>query len=264
MGERTSRLSDFIDIGIMPDRDIVLDRTALELSSLDHPHRTLCTLYMQLDLISRDVRAMLRPDISLKQQAQVLETVLSGRGFRCAREPYVRSCDTLRALETRRGAPMMLAILYVGAARRSGLDAAIMEVVSGIVIRLGSDIRHVFLGVGASGGLEVLDNASDRKGYVISPYPPLSNRMTLTMLLGDEAVSSERRGDLVRASMLYDRICIVAPRHPDLWWKKAAIEVRMGRYHAARMSLLSILELTRNEHIRNNALDALSSIPSNE
>jgi hypothetical protein len=264
MAERTIHSYDLTDLGIIPDRSIILDVTALRLSAVDHPHRQLDAFYKQLDQIPSEVCGMIRPQLSLDDHARILVNVLTRNGFRCGEEPYVRSSDTLRALETRRGTPMMLAILYVGAARRSGLEAAIMDVVSGVVIRVGSDSRNLCVGVGGSGGFAVLDTKSDRTAHVISPYPPLSNRMTLVMLLDEEAMSAERHGDLVRASTLYHRMCVIAPRHPELWWKKAAVEVRMRRYHAARMSFSSILELTRNERIRNGALDALSSIPSGE
>lgn len=261
MADRVNVLSELMDVGIIPDQEITLDITALRFSALDHPHRPLSSLYLLLDHMAREVCGMLRPRLSLARQALVLESVLCRQGFKCAQEPHIRSSDTVRAVETRRGVPMMLAILYVGAARRCGLDAAIMDIVSGVVIRLGSDRQNVFVGVGANGGFGVLDTDSDRTAYVISPYPPLSNRMTLVMLMDAEAMSSERNGDFVRANALYDRICTIAPRHPELWSKKAAIELRMKRYRSARMSLLSILELTRNKTIRNEALDALANIP---
>lgn len=260
MGGERILLSNFVDFGIMADSDIVLDVTALGFSALDHPHRSLRSLHMLLEHIAGDVRSMLRPHLSPEQQARVLACVLGRMGFECTGEPLAHSSDVLRALETRRGTPMMLAIIYVGAARRSGLDAAIMDVVTGVVIRLGSDRDHVFVGVGSDKGFEVLDARSDRAAYVISPYPPLSNRMTLVMLMDEEAATAERNGDLVRASALYDRICVVAPGHHQLWWKKASVEIRMARYRAARMSLMSILELTRNQHIRKRALDALASL----
>jgi tetratricopeptide (TPR) repeat protein len=260
MGDEWIPSAKFIDIGVMADSDIVLDVTALGFSSLDHPHRSPRSAYMLLDHMACDVRSMLRPHLSSDQQARVLACVLGRTGFECVKEPLERCSDVLRALETRRATPMMLAIVYVGAARRSGLDAAIMDVVTGVVIRLGSDRDHVFVGVGPNAGFEVLDARSDRTAYVVSPYPPLSNRMTLVMLMDEEAIAAERRGDLDRASALYDRICAVAPGHHQLWWKKASIETRMARYRAARMSLMSILELTRNQNIRQSAQDALASL----
>ena len=261
MGDTVRRLSNVVNIGILPDSDLILDLTALEFSALDYPQRSLRHLHMLLDRTALEVGSMLKPNLLPREQAQVLEIVLCRAGFACASEPLARSSDTLRALETRRGTPLMLAILYVGAARRAGLDAAVMEIVSGVVIRLGPDHRHVFVGVGAT-GFGVLDTGYDRTAYVVSPYPPLSNRMTLVMLMDEEAVTCERRGDFVRASSLYDRICVIAPSHHVLWWKKATVEIRLKRYHAARTSLLSILELTRNEHIRKCALDALANIAS--
>jgi predicted TPR repeat methyltransferase len=92
----------------------------------------------------------------------------------------------------------------------------------------------------------------------------MENRGALVRLLLNQASRAEAGGDVARALTLYERMTAIAPDYPQGWWDRARLEVSTGDIHEARASLSAMLEVTRDERVRNHvyaALDAISGSP---
>lgn len=85
-------------------------------------------------------------------------------------------------------------------------------------------------------------------GCVHMILPPC--RITLVRLLLNQAMRAEQADDTVRASILYERMTIIAPDHGAGWWELARLHLIHGKVGSARTSLSAILEITRESERR--------------
>lgn len=77
----------------------------------------------------------------------------------------------------------------------------------------------------------------------------------------NQATRAEQSGAQARALAVYDRITTIAPAYSQGWWDRARLQLAAGDTAAARESLSSLLETTRDPALRtyaNSALDALA------
>ena len=153
---------------------------------------------------------------------------------------------------------MALAILYVALARRMGWRADALNTPGHVLVRIGKSPANVVVdpfggGVIVGAGAVATLMAGETSGARASPLAPveaLSSRGTLVRLLTNQAERARSDGSLVRALTLYERMTIVDPGSPALWWRRAALERELGERDAARASLRAILETTRDPDVR--------------
>ncbi len=63
-----------------------------------------------------------------------------------------------------------------------------------------------------------------------------------------------------RALEVFERITTVDPSYGHGWWERARLETLMGDGAAARDSLVSMLEITRDQRERERILSALHAL----
>ncbi|MDQ0840266.1 transglutaminase family protein [Sphingomonas faeni] len=240
---------DFVNLGFLEDEDIVLDLAALQIASLDHPNHSFGTLIDLLAGMAAELARIVTPKQTAARQAMALEGTFMRRGFRGMTEPHVRSADIFRALASRQGAPLALAILYIATARRAGLTAVLLDTTTGVFIRLGSEEDEAVFAVDATGVFRPVSLAQDGQDPRVW-LAPTTNRMTLVRLLENEADMVEIHGDVERAIALRSRITKVAPTHAKAWINKARVDERAGRPFQAKESLIAALETTRDSTLR--------------
>ena len=89
---------------------------------------------------------------------------------------------------------------------------------------------------------------------------PMSNRAVLTRLLMNQATRAEQGGQPGRALVVMERITTVAPAYSPGWWERARLERAQGDFAAARASLSSMLETTRDPELRGHVTSALATL----
>ena len=240
---------DFANLGFLDDEDIVLDLAALQIASLDHPQHSFGALIDLLAEMAAELARIVTPKHTAARQAIALEGTFMRRGFRGMPEPHVRSADMFRALASRQGAPLSLAILYIATARRAGLTAVLLDTTTEVFIRLGSEENETVFAIDAAGVFFPVSLAQDDQDPRVR-LTPTTNRMTLVRLLENEADMVERHGDVQRAITLRSRITKIAPTHAGAWINKARIDERADRPFQAKESFIAALETTRDSTLR--------------
>lgn len=255
--------------GLIDDDDIEPDIAALELSALDHEGVDLDGYLAMLQEIADRLAIAGVHARSSKQQATVLAAVLHGEfGFTGDPHSYDAplNADLIRVLDRRRGLPVSLSILYIAAARRVGWTAVPLNTPGHLLIRVGSaepvimDPFHDGRIVYPADLMPLLRqvprpmSASEQHGC------PMSNRALLFRLLLNQGQRAEQAGDVGRALMIHERAVLVAPDNPDAWWQLARLQLQQVSVDAARLSLSSMLEVTRDRERRKLVAAALDAI----
>ena len=249
---------ELANLGFLEDEDIVLDFAALQIARLDHPRQSFGTLIDLLAGMAAELAGIVTPKHAAARQAIALKGAFARRGFRGMPEPHIRSADMFRALASRQGAPLSLAILYIATARRAGLTAVLLDTTTTVFIRLGCDEDEAVFAVDAAGDLRPVSPAEGGRDRRAWP-DPITNRMILVRLLETEASTVEMQGDFERALVLRNRVCVIAPMTSEGWINNALINERTGRPLDAKMCLVCALENTRDPFLRNRIIYKLTN-----
>ncbi|AYJ85008.1 hypothetical protein D3Y57_02880 (plasmid) [Sphingomonas paeninsulae] len=259
-----------IRLSLIEEGDIVLDEAALSLALLDHSGTRLDPYYDLLEAIA------IRLDISgngaatSRERADALSSVLGDEfGFAGDQKTYddPANADLIRVIDRRRGLPVSLSILYVAAARRLGWTANVLDVPGHVLVLIGDETASVIVDPFRGGILVEPDQLASlllawRNGSVpaIRHVTAMPNRAVLVRLLLNQATRAEEVGKGRRALELYGRMTVMAPAYGHAWWERAQLELTDGDVVAARNSLTSMLEVTREPELRRRVADTLSAL----
>lgn len=248
------------EIGLLEEEEVELLATAFALALADDPGADLDVAEgVILDMVSE-----LEPVAGLESpaaQAEALAGVIAGRfHFEGDRVNYDSpgNADLLQVVETRRGLPVALSIIYAEVARQLGWDAQVLNVPGHVLVRLGSGDGAVLVDPFDSGrtvsdaSLHDLLVAHYRRAIPRSQrdFPPMSNREVLVRLLNNPASRAETARDYDRARELYRRMVAIAPADLTGWWGAARMAFAMGEPDEIRACLGAMLEVTRDPHMR--------------
>jgi regulator of sirC expression with transglutaminase-like and TPR domain len=266
-------IASIAHLGLLDDEDITLDIAALELSALDHAGVDLAPYVATLDALEAELRAADsgdRAETGAEQAAALARVLAGGHGLSGDSETYDAplNADMIRVLDRRRGLPVSLSIIYVALARRLGWTADALNTPGHVLVRVGPNDAPV-----------VIDPFHD--GITVTPVAlvnllrrslgpnatldqmhlaPMSNRMVLVRLLLNQATRAEQAGDSARALVVYERMVEVAPTNGQGWWALARLQLTAGRIEDARVSLSSMLEITRDADSRAHISAALEAL----
>lgn len=257
-------------LGLVDDAEIELDKAALEIAALDHPEADLYRYLAVLEQIADRLRARTSTARAPGEQAESLADVLGAEyGFEGDRDTYddPANADLIRVIDRRRGLPVALSILYVALARRVGWVAHALNTPGHVLVGVGQP-RSLLIDPfnrGAFVGREQLASLlMTAEGRLDSHAPdhvaPMANRAVLTRLLMNQATRAEQARRLPRALTVLERITTVAPGYSLAWWERARLEQLLGDAHAARLSLSSMLETTRDPDLRGHVTRALVAL----
>ena len=262
-------VDDITHLGLIEETEIELDKAALQIAALDHPGADLPAYLDVLEAIAGRLRSRAARSVGPGAQAARLAEALAGEcGFEGDRLTYddPANADLIRVIDRRRGLPVALAILYVALARRVGWTAHALNTP-----------HHVLVGVGAppflvidpfNRGVRVapeqlesfLRSALGRMQATPRLVAPMTNRGVLVRLMINQATRAEQAQRLPRALTVFQRITTVAPDYSPGWWDRARLEQATGDVSAARNSLSSMLETTRDPLLRTRVKSALDNL----
>jgi regulator of sirC expression with transglutaminase-like and TPR domain len=267
---REAMLDPIAHLGLVEETEIELDKAALEIAALDHPEADLSPYLELLEQMEDRLRARAAPVQGLEEQAQTLAVVLAGeynlKGDRSTYEDPANA-DLMRVLDRRRGLPVALSILYVALARRLGWAAHALNTPGHVLVGVGR--RQMLLidpfsrGAFVSRG-QLTALLLTAKGRVDALKPehltPMGSRAVLVRLMMNQAARAEQTGQFTRALTVFERITTVAPAYTLGWWERARLERALGEVAAARRSLSSMLETTRDAEMRSQVMVALDAL----
>ena len=261
-------------LGLLDDEEIELDYAALALSALDHEGIDLDPYHDLLDDIADRLEEVSADAQTLEQRGAALKQVLGDEyGFIGDAAGYDApiNADMIRVLDRRQGLPVSLSILYVAAARRMGWQAWALNTPGHVLVRLGQE-RFMLLDPFHGGkalsraALEAMVRGFVGPGAEVRPeyLAPVPNRGVLVRLLTNQASRAAPSGDSDRALAIHQRMVLIAPAFPAVWWALAQLQARLGDREGARASLHSMLEVTRDEERRAAASDLLERLAAGE
>jgi regulator of sirC expression with transglutaminase-like and TPR domain len=254
-------------LGLVDETEIELDKAALEIAALDHPDADLALYLDVLEQVTDRLRARDATARTAGERAEALADVLAVEfGFEGDRETYddPANGDLIQVIDRRLGLPVALSILYVAMARRVGWTAHALNTPRHVLVGVGQPRsllidpfnRGVFVGREQLSGL-----IESRPGAAVpGQVAPMSNRAVLVRLLMNEAARAEQALRFDRALVVMQRITTIAPAHSLGWWERARLERAQGDAHAARASLSSMLETTRDPDLRTHVMSALDAL----
>jgi regulator of sirC expression with transglutaminase-like and TPR domain len=259
-------------LGLVEDDAILLDLAALELAALDHPGVDLQPYRGFVDTLADELARHGRRAWGAEAQARVLAELISGKhGFAGDTTDYDHpdNTDLIRVVDRRRGLPVTLSIIYAAAARRIGWDADLLNTPGHVLVRVGPETSPVLIDPFNGGALLEGEGLAELLARIfgpdVTPLPehlePMNNRAVLVRLLTNPASRALQAGNTERALVLHARMTTIAPGMPSLWWERARIELNLGDKDAAKASLASMLEVSRDPMLRAHVhatLDALA------
>ena len=234
-------------IADQPDEVIDVAEAALVLASANHPASDLQIYRNHLKAIAEAVcdaadAASIEADTAAPEDmAAVLSGVLAG-DFRYTgdEDTYddLDNANLMRVIERRKGLPVTLGILYLGAARAQGWGAAGLNFPGHFLIRLESrDGRRAILDPFHGGRImeapqlrELLKVMSGAAAELeAAHYKHVSNRNVLVRLQNNVKTRRLELGEAEGALEALSCMQMLSPNTPALWREAGVIHMRLGR-----------------------------------
>jgi regulator of sirC expression with transglutaminase-like and TPR domain len=268
------------EIGLCDDEDIDLIEAGIALSLADRPDdadieadaarlRRLVSGWAMA--INRDIAPT-----AAGARARRLAGIIAGEArLTGATEDYDHplNADLVAVAKRGRGLPVALSILYVALARRVGWRADALNLPGHVIVEVHGQGEPALIdpfdhgmGLTRARALDIARHGGgvESGGGSDGRFPPLGNRALLVRLLSNQAARARGSGNSVRALTLFERMTLIAPAMPALWWERARLEQLIGRVGAAKSSLIAMLETTRDETLRRRIEAAIASLARSE
>jgi regulator of sirC expression with transglutaminase-like and TPR domain len=236
---------------------------ALMLAALDHPERALEPYLARLREIDEAMKAQSPLIVRAEDGAQALVDLLVRRlGYDGDRLEYddPRNADLIAVIDRRRGLPVALGILYMHAARASGMGACGLNTQGHFLIRVSFRHNELTLDPFNNGAILTAANAPP----VLRDAPiaeAVSDVDVLLRLVNNQRIRALERGQPERALEIARRMTLIAPRRPDLWFDLGRINAALGVLGAARKAYEHCLGLApAGEALHNEAVLALGNL----
>jgi len=241
-------------------------RAALMLGILDHTQASLDPYLAHLASIENDMRREAPMIVRVNDGARALAALMHDRlGYEGERGPAYnepRNANLVNVIDRRRGLPVALGILYLHAARSAGMKAEGLNTDGHFVIRIAH--RHDDLTIDPFNSGMVVDREhmpAELRGVDTGLAQPVSDTDVLLRLENNLKLRALENGKPGRALEVTNRMILIAPRRPDLWFDSARINEALGVLGAARKSYERCLEITRpGEPLHNEAALSLANI----
>ncbi|WP_083607633.1 SirB1 family protein [Thalassospira sp. TSL5-1] len=244
--------------------DATAAEAALYLASLDRPENDITAYFSRLDDICEDLERAIADTSTLEgtpprvmDLAIALQNVIPGyHGFQGDEENYddTENANLMCVIDRKRGLPVALALLYLHAAARCGLDMTGIDFPGHFLLRLEANGERVLLDpfhngivLGAAELRELL-KAFQGLDAELQPehYREATDRTILLRLQNNIKVRALRSGDLAYATTILERCLIIAPDEPGLWHQAGTLHARLNNDEKALACFEQFLKLNHD------------------
>jgi regulator of sirC expression with transglutaminase-like and TPR domain len=236
------------DLAGLPKSTLPIAEAALALASFDRPRVALARYRKHLKSLAHDVGRRGDASGDLQSRAGALnEIILLKHGY-CGDEltyDDLQNANLMRVIDRRKGLPVALGILYLGAARAQGWDAVGLGFPGHFLIRLSEGPERLILDPFHGGrtldavALRELLKAIAGQDIELAPehYAPVADRDVLLRLqnnLKSRLIQAQRHEEAVR---VIDTMRMLAPDLADLSREAGLLHAQLGNMRAAVRSI---------------------------
>lgn len=236
------------EVGASPSPVLPIAEAALALASFDRPRVGLARYRQHLAALARDVgrHAGVGPDLQARANA-LNDIVLLKYGYSGDELTYddLQNANLMRVIDRRKGLPVALGILYLGAARAQGWDTVGLGFPGHFLIRLSQGAERLILDPFHGGrvldavALRELLKAIAGQAIELAPehYAPVADRDVLLRLqnnLKSRLIQGERHEQAVR---VIETMQMLAPDLAELWREAGMLHAQLGNLRAAMQAI---------------------------
>src|SRR3984957_2006442 len=232
------------EVGASPSPVLPIAEAALALASFDRPRIALARYRQHLRALARDVGRHAAAAANLPAQANALnEIILLKHGYSGDELTYddLQNANLMRVIDRRKGLPVALGILYIGAARAQGWDTVGLGFPGHFLIRLSDGRGRLILDPFHGGrildavALRELLKAIAGQEVELAPehYAPVADREVLLRLqnhLKSRLIQTQRHEEAVR---VIETMRMLAPDLAELSREAGLIHAQLGNMRAA-------------------------------
>jgi regulator of sirC expression with transglutaminase-like and TPR domain len=247
---------------------------ALMLAALDRPDKSLEPFRAHLAELIEGASAECQFARNAESAGRALSSIIAGHhAYEGERENYddPQNADMMAVMERRRGLPVALGILYIHAARASGLGAWGLVSPGHFLLKVnvkgsealidpfngGALVEREHLRAPGFGAL-ALETGGQGAQDALSPVSDVDVLLRLQNNIKTRALKSR---DIGRGIEMLKRMTLIAPRRGILWLELAHLQESVGALSAARAAYEACLKLTLpGEDISNEAALALHAL----
>ena len=253
-----------------------LAAAGLMLAALDRPEKHLAPFRAHLAELTEAVSAESHFARQAESVALSLSSIIAGHyGYEGEREHYddPQNADMMAVIERRRGLPVALGILYIHAARASGMEACGLLSPGHFLLKVTVKGSEALIDPFNGGALVEREHLS-APGFGVShlvPEPgegdspdalsPVGDADVLLRLQNNIKTRALKNRETPRAIEILKRMILIAPRRSILWLELAHLQESTGALSAAHAAYENCLKLSRaGEDISNEAAFALHAL----
>ncbi|WP_417842776.1 SirB1 family protein [Thalassospira sp.] len=245
--------------------DATAAEAALHFASLDKTDRDISPYLARLDDICADLERSIADAAGaggssprVMDLAIALQHVIPGyHGYQGDEENYddTDNANLMSVIDRKRGLPVALALLYLHAATRCGLDMTGIDFPGHFLLRLEAhgervliDPFHNGIVLGAAELRELL-KAFQGLDAELQPehYREANERTILLRLQNNIKVRALRSGDLAYATTILERCLIIAPDEAGLWHQAGTLHARLNNDEKALAAFEKFLALNHDQ-----------------
>jgi regulator of sirC expression with transglutaminase-like and TPR domain len=232
------------EVGASPSPVLPIAEAALALASFDRPRVALARYNRHLKTLAQDVGRRAGSALDLEARANALnEIILLKHGYSGDELTYddLQNANLMRVIDRRKGLPVALGILYIGAARAQGWDTVGLGFPGHFLIRLSDGRGRLILDPFHGGrildavALRELLKAIAGQEVELAPehYAPVADREVLLRLqnnLKSRLIQTQRHEEAVR---VIETMRMLAPDLAELSREAGLIHAQLGNMRAA-------------------------------
>jgi regulator of sirC expression with transglutaminase-like and TPR domain len=255
-----------------PDADLDLARMALAVAALDRPPGAARVHAEHLARLAEDARDAARAGAAaLSRRVEIVNDVLFRRhGYDGDRETYddLDNADLMKVIERRKGLPIALSILWLHTARAQGWQAEGVNFPGHFLVRLGDGRQQIVLDPFERGQTRdaaelrhLLKQMRGRAAEIEAEhYAAASNRQILIRLLNNVKLRHAKRREHEAALGAVERMALIAPGDPAIWYEAATIAGQIGLLKRAMTCLERVVKLDGEGRLQREVAALMQSL----
>jgi regulator of sirC expression with transglutaminase-like and TPR domain len=261
------------EVGALPSPTLPIAEAALALASFDRPRVALARYCGHLKTLARDVGRRAGDASELETRANALnEIILLKHGYSGDELTYddLQNANLMRVIDRRKGLPVALGILYLGAARAQGWDAVGLGFPGHFLIRLADSGGRLILDPFHGGrtldavALRDLLKAIAGQEVELAPehYAPVADREVLLRLqnnLKSRLIQAQRHQEALR---VVETMRMLAPDLAELSREAGILQAQTGNMRAAVKSIEEFIARAPEGSARHDAAVVLQQLKS--